>query len=102
MDALNQILAQLEQLNQTLTKLVPASCEPPDWESAKALRWQGCGHRQPLKVINHVQPLWLHDLLGIDQQKATLDRNTRQFLRGLPANNALLWGAKGTGKSSLI
>jgi predicted AAA+ superfamily ATPase len=47
-------------------------------------------------------PSALSDLLCIDRQKTALERNTRQFLLGLPANNALLWGAKGTGKSSLV
>src|SRR5690606_3252635 len=46
--------------------------------------------------------LALNDVLCVDRQKSELDRNTRQFIKGLPANNALLWGSKGTGKSSLI
>ncbi len=67
-----------------------------------AYRWRrgsGAGRLQP---VTHPHRIRLEDLLGIDTQKAELDRNTRQFVRGLPANNALLWGSRGTGKSSLI
>lgn len=52
--------------------------------------------------IGHPQRLDLDDLQGIDRAKAALDRNTRQFLAGAPANDALLWGSRGTGKSSLV
>jgi uncharacterized protein len=70
---------------------------------AIAYRWRrrgsGAGRLQP---VAHPHRIRLEDLLGIDRQKTELDRNTRQFVRGLPANNALLWGSRGTGKSSLI
>jgi predicted AAA+ superfamily ATPase len=71
---------------------------------AIAYRWRRpvsgrAGHLQP---VTHPHRIQLDDLLGIDTQKADLDRNTRQFVKGLPANNALLWGSRGTGKSSLI
>jgi uncharacterized protein len=68
-----------------------------------AYRWrrrgQGAGRLLP---VAHQHRIRLADLLGIDRQKAELERNTRQFVQGLPANNALLWGSRGTGKSSLI
>jgi predicted AAA+ superfamily ATPase len=102
MDALSQILVQLQVLNSTLERLVPPAPEMPDWSSFRAFRWQGMEHSLPLKPIERIQRLSLADLHGIAKQKETLDRNTRQFLQGFPANNALLWGAKGTGKSSLI
>lgn len=65
---------------------------------APAWRWRH-GALQPIHDIQHVR---LDDLLGIDRQKAELRRNTEQFVRGLPANHALLTGARGTGKSSLV
>ncbi len=102
MDALNQILVQLQTLNNTLERLIPPAPAALEWASARCFRWRGIDHHQPLKPIERTQGLALSDLLGIDRQKETLNRNTRQFIQGLPANNALLWGAKGTGKSSLI
>ncbi|MDX1497675.1 MAG: ATP-binding protein [Salinisphaeraceae bacterium] len=86
----NQLLLQ-----QLAGLLKPAATEP-DW-SATAYRWRN----GQLEGIAHPQAIALDDLLGIDRQKAELNRNTRQFLAGLPANNALLWGARGTGKSSV-
>lgn len=102
MEALEKLLEKASGLIERLEKLVPASPEEPDWTSAPAFRWRGAESRQPLRPIRNPHRLALADLLCIDRQKAELDRNTRQFLKGLPANNALLWGAKGTGKSSLI
>lgn len=55
-----------------------------------------------LKPVSAVDPISLNSLVGIDRQKAELVRNTERFIKGLPTNNALLWGARGTGKSSLI
>lgn len=69
-----------------------------DW-SAPAFRWRDSGRLEAIKQP-HTQPLDL--LYGIDEQKRRLVTNTRQFVTGLPANNALLWGSRGTGKSSLI
>lgn len=69
-----------------------------DW-SASAFRWRDDGR---LQAIEHPRALPLDRLHGIDTQKQRLIANTRQFVAGVPANNALLWGARGTGKSSLI
>lgn len=70
----------------------------PDW-SARAFRWRrGYG----LLAVDHPSTSELANLRGIERQKTELIRNTRQFVHGLPANNALLWGARGTGKSSLV
>ncbi len=69
-----------------------------DW-NATAFRWRDEGH---LQAIDHPRALPLDMLHGIDNQKQRLVANTRQFVAGLPANNILLWGARGTGKSSLI
>lgn len=67
-----------------------------------AFRWVRDGASGRLASISHVHGIALEDLLHVDRQKADLVRNTQQFVKGLPANNALLWGARGTGKSSLI
>lgn len=74
----------------------------PDWKHTIAYRWrtqQGSGDFYP---IHHPHQIRLADLQGIEHQKTLCTRNTLQFLRGKPANNILLWGSRGTGKSSLI
>lgn len=70
----------------------------PDW-TATAFRWR---RNRGLVGVEHPNTPALANLRGIEHQKTELVRNTRQFVRGLPANNALLWGARGTGKSSLV
>ena len=67
-----------------------------------ALAWKHHQGRGYFAAIKHSGDIQLADLLGIERQKTRLSRNTRQFLRQLPANNALLWGPRGTGKSSLV
>jgi predicted AAA+ superfamily ATPase len=71
-----------------------------DWQTIHAAVWRS--RRGYLRGITHIDPVRLVQLIGIDNQKALLLRNTQRFLRGAGANNALLWGARGTGKSSLI
>lgn len=71
-----------------------------DWNTTHAALWRH--HRQALRAVRDLDPIGLDALVGIDRQKSELIRNTERFLDGLPANNALLWGARGTGKSSLI
>jgi len=73
-----------------------------DLKNGTAWRWRKTNHIGRLQVINRFNPISLDDLHHIEHQKKELVRNTRQFLRGLPANNALLWGPRGTGKSSLV
>jgi predicted AAA+ superfamily ATPase len=90
-----------EQLLARLDRLAPTQPTVTDWR-AHAWRWRKRNGSGALHAIRHPQTLRLADLRCIDDQKTELDRNTRQFLQGLPANNALLWGARGTGKSSLI
>ncbi len=92
-------LATLERIAYALEVIagtVPAA--PPDWESP-AYYWDPA--QKTLQAATEFQPLSLELLIGVEQQTELLERNTRQFARGLPANNALLWGARGTGKSSL-
>jgi len=71
-----------------------------DWTNIYAAIWRS--HRETLHGIHDIDPIRLSSLVGIDQQKQLLLQNTQRLLDGLPANNALLWGARGTGKSSLI
>lgn len=73
---------------------------PIDWDSTYAALWRH--HLQALRPVRRLDPIRLHQLVGIERQKAELVRNTERFLAGLPANHALLWGARGTGKSSLL
>ena len=81
--------------------LLPKAPAEPDWE-AQAFRWRRLGGRGHLRALAHPQRLALDDLLCLDRQKAEILRNSRQFLAGRGANNILLWGSRGTGKSSLI
>jgi uncharacterized protein len=71
-----------------------------DWSSTAAAIWRQ--RKEILRPIAQIDPIGIDDLLGIDVQKQQMIQNTERFLTGLPANNALLWGARGTGKSSLI
>ena len=73
-----------------------------DWSRHWAARWRSGPVAGTLAPLGHLDQIELTDLLGVDDQKAQLVANTEQFLRGFPANNALLWGARGTGKSSLV
>jgi predicted AAA+ superfamily ATPase len=71
-----------------------------DWADTPAAAWRR--HRRGLRAIRRLDPVQWQELQGIDRQQQALARNTERFLSGQPANNALLWGARGTGKSSLI
>jgi len=102
MNELDRFLKRAEQLLSRLETLVPAHPSTADWDHAVAMRWRRRGNQSTLEPIPFHSGVYLADLLGIDHQKLQVDRNTRQFLRGLPANNVLLWGPRGTGKSSLI
>jgi predicted AAA+ superfamily ATPase len=71
-----------------------------DWSQTHAAIWRQA--KSYLRPVVHIDPIQLADLVGIDQQKQRLLDNTQRFIQQKPANNALLWGARGTGKSSLI
>ena len=92
-DALSRIAAALE-------RMAPAPMNVPDWDAASGFVW----HVDPdrLVPVSSVNRVALDLLLGVDRARDTLLANTRQFAEGLPANNALLWGARGMGKSSLV
>ena len=104
MDKLEQFLNRAERVLAQLETLLPAAQLAPDW-SAVALRWRkssGTFARGYLQVVHGIAPISLADLQHVDRQKAIIAQNTHQFVVGKPANNVLLTGARGTGKSSLI
>ena len=96
----------LERLLGHLEAFFPKPLTQEDWRTAKAFKWQ---HRQSilgsvgfLKPIKHLSDISFDDLQGIERQKESIMNNTAHFVAGKPANNVLLTGARGTGKSSLI
>jgi predicted AAA+ superfamily ATPase len=97
------LMAHAERLLTRLEAVLPQPLSEPDWAGAIAWRYRkrgnGVGRLEP---VRHVAALALDELREIDAQKEKIARNTRQFVEGRPANNVLLTGARGTGKSSLI
>ncbi len=100
-DSLARALDRAEAVLARLEALLPAPPSDPDWR-AHAFRWRKRGERGFLQTVPHPQAIRLDDLVAIDEQKRAIDGNTRQFMAGLPANNVLLTGSRGTGKSSLV
>ncbi len=96
------LIKRLDGLLTRWERLLPAAQEPLDWVHYRAFRWRRFGSRGLLQPVRHPHQLRLADLQRIDRQKAILDLNIRQFLAGRPCNHVLLWGSRGTGKSSLI
>ena len=101
---LERLVARAEQLMQRIEAVLPQPLQAPaDWGAAIAWRYRkranGCGVLEP---VRHVGAMQLSDLQNIDAQKEKIARNTEQFVQGRTANNVLLTGARGTGKSSLI
>ena len=92
---------ELARIAAAIERLVPAS-EPVDWAHADAAEWRYVSDVGRLCPHPRIDGVSLTDLIGIDRQKQAIDLNTRQFLAGLPANNVLLWGARGSGKSTLM
>ncbi|MDF2447098.1 MAG: family ATPase [Moraxellaceae bacterium] len=97
------LISELQHLIATLEGALPRPAPAPDFKRGLAFRWrrraQGDGY---LETVRDLSPIRLDDLMNIDRQKAEIRRNTGQFVRGLPANNVLLTGSRGTGKSSLV
>ena len=94
-DRLDAVVARIE-------RLVPAPARMPDWKAATAFRWRRHGRGAELQAVRHPHTIRFDDLKDIDEQKRRLRDNTAQFVAGRPANNVLLTGARGTGKSSLV
>ena len=95
-------LARAERVLERLEPLLPPVSPAPDWAAAMAFRWRKRGHAGYLLPVYRPSTIRLKDLRDIDDQKARIDANTRQFVAAQPANNVLLTGARGSGKSSLI
>ena len=98
-----QLLLRAEQLINRIESILPQALSQPDWDAGVAYRYRkrSSGHAT-LEPVRHVGVMRLTDLKEIEPQKGKILRNTLQFVSGKPANNVLLTGARGTGKSSLI
>ena len=90
----------MDRIAAALERIAPVPQPAPDFQAASAFVWHVGPDR--LEPVAHVSRVDLQLLIGVDRARDTLLANTRQFARGLPANNALLWGARGMGKSSLV
>jgi predicted AAA+ superfamily ATPase len=101
-DDLKPLLARAESLLARVEALFPPVEPDPDWSAITAARWRKRNGRGFLQAVRHPHAIALDDLVAIDAQKEAIDRNTRQYVAGLPANNVLLTGSRGTGKSSLV
>ena len=99
---LERLLSRAEAVLGQIEASLPPAVPPPDWETAIALRWRTRSGRGWLQAVRHPHPIRLADLTNIDDQKARIVANTRQFVAGQPANNVLLTGTRGSGKSSLV
>jgi len=97
-----ELTERLKRVLAALEPLLPAPAAPIDWATCHAANWRRRPFSGALEPVPSVEAMHLDDLLGIEPQKAVLEENTRQFLAGLPANNTLLWGTRGTGKSSVV
>ena len=93
-DRLKRVLASLEPL-------LPRPVEKIDWATCHAANWHRSTFSGTMEPVPSIEVMHLEDLLGIEAQKRVVEENTRQFLAGLPANNALLWGTRGTGRPRL-
>ncbi len=98
---LKSVFQKAEKLAEDLSVLIPEYVEI-EWDRTYAASWRFYNVRGYYHPIEHLDSIQLDDLLEIDKQKQILYDNTELFCRGLPANHALLWGARGNGKSSLI
>ena len=98
-----RLLRQLESLAARIESALPKPLSAPDWNASVAYRYRkrSSGHGS-LEPVMHLEVMRLADLREIDDQKEKIRRNTEQFVSGKPANNVLLTGARGTGKSSLV
>lgn len=96
------VFRKLEEILDRAERILPQQPAPPDWAASTAYRWRRRAGTGTLQPVSHPHKIRLSDLQGISEQKQLIEQNTRQFVEGYPANNVLLTGAKGTGKSSLV
>src|SRR5262249_54942970 len=102
MSELEKLIMSGEALLERIEKLLPPALRPVDWSASIAFRWRKTARGGYVQPIANVHRIRLSDLHGVDNQKALIEQNTRQFVEGRTANNALMTGARGTGKSSLV
>ncbi|MDD2852531.1 MAG: ATP-binding protein [Desulfuromonadaceae bacterium] len=93
---------QLKRVLDSIELLLPRHVGKIDWECCHAANWRRHSLSGYLDPVPEIEGIHLDDLLGIEEQKQALIQNTSQFLKKFPSNNALLWGTRGTGKSSLV
>lgn len=98
----NEMIDQLRRVLDAVEQVLPKPVPRIDWAVTHAANWRRRGTGGYLDPVPEIEAFHLDDLLGIDEQKLSVVENTRQFLAGYPANNTLLWGTRGTGKSSLV
>lgn len=96
------LVEQLKRVLSVVEQILPQAVAPMDWDNALAANWRSHSAAGYLEAVPETEQTNLDDLLGIDEQKKLVVENTYQFVHGFPANNTLLWGARGTGKSSLV
>ena len=96
-----QGMTEAARVAAALERLAPPQVDV-DWSVVDAAEWRCVGDFGRLHPHARIEGVGLDDLLGVERQKRTIDLNTRQFIAGLPANNVLLWGSRGTGKSTLV
>ena len=101
-DALLHLMARAESVLARLEAVLPHPLTAPDWAASTAFRYRRRGGSGVIEPVRHVAPIRLASLVEVEPQKERLLRNTEQFVAGRGANNVLLTGARGTGKSSLI
>ena len=99
---LASLVERAESVLARVEALLPPPASDPDFRTVRAARWRKRNGRGFLQGVAHPHVLSLDDLVAIDEQKRTIDQNTKQFVSGLPATNVLLTGSRGTGKSSLV
>ncbi len=102
MSEFDELCSRADKLLSRLEGLLPVVQPVTDWQAAIAFRWRKHAGTGFIRPVTYPHRIALAALCGIDEQKKLIDRNTRQFVQGYPANNVLLTGARGTGKSSLV
>ncbi|HEX6004562.1 MAG TPA: ATP-binding protein [Burkholderiales bacterium] len=102
MNDYSDMVGRVEMLVSRLERILTPEPAATDWKASIAFRWRKRHDRGTIEPVANVHRIELRDLRGIDDQKTLVEQNTRQFVEGYPANNVLLTGARGTGKSSLV
>ena len=99
---LRHLITRAHEFLARLEAILPQAPQPIDGKAAVAFRWRKMNGRGWLQPVPRLSQIQLSNLQGVERQRKIMEQNTRQFVEGLPANNVLLTGARGTGKSSLI